>query len=68
MRAETWQAVNAYRFKFGEDFCDLSKVKNSEEAQLVLDIKEAMKKEPKKKRRASALVRVQEVETEEAER
>lgn len=60
MKAETWQAVNAYRYKFGKDFCDLSGIKNSEEAQLVIDIKEAMKKEPKKKRKASAIVEVQE--------
>jgi hypothetical protein len=52
MREKTWQAVNAYRAKFGKDFCDLSKVTNSQETQLILDINEELKKPvPKKKKK-----------------
>lgn len=61
MRAETWSVVNAYREKFGRDFCDLRSIKNSDEADLVRQIMEELKKETKKKKRkASAIVEVQE--------
>lgn len=52
MRAETWQAVNAYRFKFGKDFCDLRGIKNSEESDLIARITEEMKKPVPKKKKA----------------
>lgn len=53
MKANTWQALNIYKEKFGKDWeADLSKIKNSEEAALVAEIEEAMKKKTRKKVKA----------------
>ena len=51
MKATTWQALRLYREKFGKDWdADLSKIKNSEESALMIEIAEAMKKPVRRKR------------------
>lgn len=54
MKAETWQALNSYKAKFGSDWPeDLNGIKNSEESGLVERIKEAMKKPVRKPRKTT---------------
>ena len=50
MRAKTREVLSKYEDKFGKVWpADLSKLKNSAEAALILEVEEALKKPPQKK-------------------